>query len=55
MPTSTATMCAYVGTPTGPELRTVPVPRQAPTEALVKVQAFSVNRGKLVLTLDDGG
>ncbi|MEU9192741.1 zinc-binding dehydrogenase [Streptomyces hundungensis] len=42
-------MRAYVGTPTGPELRKAPTPQQAANEALVRVGAFSVNRGELNL------
>lgn len=44
---SPATMLAYVGTPTGPELRQVPTPDPAPGEALVEVDVFTVNRGEL--------
>jgi NADPH2:quinone reductase len=44
-----ATMRAYVGTPSGPELRRVPDPQAAPNEVLVQVEAFSINRGELGL------
>jgi NADPH:quinone reductase len=49
MPIPTATMHAYVGTPAGPELRTVPEPQPELSETLVQVEAFSVNRGELGL------
>jgi hypothetical protein len=42
-------MRAYVGTPSGPELRRVPDPQAAPNEVLVQVEAFSINRGELGL------
>jgi NADPH:quinone reductase len=44
-----ATMLAYVGTPSGPELRRLPDPHPAANEALVQVEAFSINRGELAL------
>jgi NADPH:quinone reductase len=47
--TSLSTMRAYVGTPAGPVLRRVPDPQPAPHEALVEVEAFSINRGELRL------
>ena len=42
-------MLAYVGTPSGPELRRVPDPEPAPGEVVVEVEAFSINRGELGL------
>lgn len=46
---TTAAMQAYVGTEAGPERRTVEAPEPGPGEALVAVEAFSVNRGELRL------
>jgi NADPH2:quinone reductase len=43
------TMRAYVGTPAGPDLRQVASPLPEAGEALVRVEAFSVNRGELHL------
>jgi NADPH:quinone reductase len=42
-------MHAFVGTPSGPELRRVPGPQRAPNEVVVQVEAFSINRGELGL------
>ncbi|HEY5834846.1 zinc-binding dehydrogenase [Streptomyces sp.] len=39
----------YVGTPKGPDLRDVPTPEPGPGEVLVRIEAFSVNRGELGL------
>jgi hypothetical protein len=41
-----AKMLAYVGSPSGPQLRSMATPDPAPAEALVEVQAFSVNPGE---------
>lgn len=40
---------AYVGTPKGPDLRDVPTAEAGPGEVLVRVEAFSLNRGELGL------
>jgi NADPH:quinone reductase-like Zn-dependent oxidoreductase len=47
--TSSTSVRAYVGTPAGRELQTVPEPQPAPGEALAPVEAFAVNRGELGL------
>ncbi|WP_035791844.1 zinc-binding dehydrogenase [Kitasatospora mediocidica] len=44
-----ADMRAYVGTTRDPELRRLPVPVPGTGEVLVRVEAFSVNRGELSL------